>query len=896
MIEVGTVDAVRSEILGSFLIADAADAATEITVDDLADFSEDGGWLIVNDQVISYTTADDDTGIIELDTPLDNAAVEGDRVDVYTNGSRASVLWADVYIGDADETVEVMVPISIRDRLREGSLDSEQSVHLDVSGDTFTLVDVVGAEPLLDPTYLDPEIPIPDENQSDGVPPDTSPIPTVTGLARLLLAKIEPVLNHDAVTYEWHITTDSGDTPTVGGATKHHEDSSTFTSIDTLGDGTPLVYETDYYIGTFAYDVDGAAAFSGWSEPVQMDPNGTADIAVGAITAANIEAVLILSSLIKTADAGQRLELDNDGLRVFDSDGNALVDFPTTGDDLTLEAALRTRDIIVQGGLDLRGENVGAKQSSLQMQAKVANPLSTPVVTAHWPAQALVVDGFRPVGDRNGLAFHNDVWWVAHEFFGAGFVTAYNQDGTLFGGLGAVMTLPTDYQPRGGLCHMTISGNERIIVLCKDEGAAGDPPYKVVLYDDAGNYQSEWDASGFLSVRNAHIGTDGTNLLIAQQDTAGVYKVYIRNPTTGASAGSTITCDSGTTTNMQIRGLYYGAADFGATRIVIQADDVDGFDAAHMVFNTSGVLQSTSQFLVGAKENGAGVVYADPDGDGNSSFYSLSRQSANIYQHSDLTPTTYWLTYTWYDADSTGGTHETEMASPIGKAALRRQCLTITTPPIPDQGGTDDADSVRIYAGTSSTRTSQWRQSTPAAGVRTYTISKLVTSGSNPPSSSDFPGVAAFAITNLNDDPVLSGEDLPWTSYTPVVTGGTSNPTTSNSTLIGRYMVRQKKVEFEIHLTVGLSWAASPGSGVYSVTLPPVTPARSHLGFMGTLLDLNTLDVYTLHAMNKDSIGVLRLHRFPGTAGAAMQIFGATNPITIAQGDVVTVTGTYEAA
>lgn len=81
--EHGRILSVETMQRGSALAADAAAAATSITVDDAGDFDEDGGWLYIGTQVVEFTACNDDTGVLTLATGLTALAEQGDPVHVY---------------------------------------------------------------------------------------------------------------------------------------------------------------------------------------------------------------------------------------------------------------------------------------------------------------------------------------------------------------------------------------------------------------------------------------------------------------------------------------------------------------------------------------------------------------------------------------------------------------------------------------------------------------------------------------------------------------------------------------------------------------------------------------------------------------------------------------------
>ena len=140
---------------------------------------------------------------------------------------------------------------------------------------------------------------------SNSSAPTTSPAPTVTPLYQALEIKwtaLTAVQSPDLVTYEVHISTTSGFTPSP--STKSIETKGTFAIIKTLpGTSTSLTYGQTYYVKVVAKDIDGSAAASSqaFTETLQVD-NGdlAADsvranvIKAGEITATEVNATNLL--------------------------------------------------------------------------------------------------------------------------------------------------------------------------------------------------------------------------------------------------------------------------------------------------------------------------------------------------------------------------------------------------------------------------------------------------------------------------------------------------------------------------------------------------------------------------------------------------------------------------
>lgn len=116
---------------------------------------------------------------------------------------------------------------------------------------------------------------------SDGIAPSTSPAATVSGGLGYLFVNWTAISNADAVTYEVHISTTTGFTPSSG--TKVAETSATNISLEKDAAGSILSYGTTYYIKLIAKDRDGSAA-AGTQGSGTVSQVGVADVGAGAIT------------------------------------------------------------------------------------------------------------------------------------------------------------------------------------------------------------------------------------------------------------------------------------------------------------------------------------------------------------------------------------------------------------------------------------------------------------------------------------------------------------------------------------------------------------------------------------------------------------------------------------
>lgn len=115
---------------------------------------------------------------------------------------------------------------------------------------------------------------------TDGIPPGSSPAPVITPGIGFLLAEWLPTSNVDQVTYEVHISTVSGFSPTS--LTKIGEITGTFYFIRRLPSGSALSYATTYFVRIIAKDGDGAAAAGaqGSGSPVRVETTDVGTIPI----------------------------------------------------------------------------------------------------------------------------------------------------------------------------------------------------------------------------------------------------------------------------------------------------------------------------------------------------------------------------------------------------------------------------------------------------------------------------------------------------------------------------------------------------------------------------------------------------------------------------------------
>lgn len=150
------------------------------------------------------------------------------------------------------------------------------------------------------------------------------------------------------------------------------------------------------------------------------------------------------------------------------------------------------------------------------------------------------------------------------------------------------------------------------------------------------------------------------------------------------------------------------------------------------------------------------------------------------------------------------------------------------------------------------------------------------------PSDNIAPLESHFAAMASSIDVALggTGSGTTWTTYTPVLTGSTTNPTYTAS---GQYIQVGNTVHFNAVFTL-----TAAGSGNYSISLP-VTAANTLATFTGYLKDVSAARSYPITFESTTTIAT-------NGASTGAGYFSATSPVATAASDIIRISGTYRSA
>lgn len=145
---------------------------------------------------------------------------------------------------------------------------------------------------------------------------------------------------------------------------------------------------------------------------------------------------------------------------------------------------------------------------------------------------------------------------------------------------------------------------------------------------------------------------------------------------------------------------------------------------------------------------------------------------------------------------------------------------------------------------------------------------------------------AAQLNQQLRDNLKAIGD--PWASYTPTWTAST-NPAIGNGAIAGKYIAAGKLTHYRIQVTMGST--TTYGTGNWNLTLPVAPAGLSTFAALGSAsgYDVSAGNAFMLMPIFNGSSNLILIN--PSSAGAS-----STSPFTWASGDILSITGTYEAA
>jgi hypothetical protein len=183
--------------------------------------------------------------------------------------------------------------------------------------------------------------------------------------------------------------------------------------LDVYGDYSP--YSAEVAITTDAgFDarslIDGAVT----TTTIADGSITTAKLQARQITADLLAATIVLTSLLKTADSGKRVEVDSFGIRLYDSTEELLVNIPTNSDPVYVKGQVNASSLISQTAATLYGTNTLPGSSVTTLQNGISAPTNAPTVVASVDSLTLTTTP-SGVSTAAGIGYDSaaGTYWVA---------------------------------------------------------------------------------------------------------------------------------------------------------------------------------------------------------------------------------------------------------------------------------------------------------------------------------------------------------------------------------------------------------------------------------------------------------------------------------------------------
>lgn len=481
-----------------------------------------------------------------------------------------------------------------------------------------------------------------------------------------------------------------------------------------------------------------------------------ASLAVDKLTEGTLGAGVLLSSLLRTGELGdQRVEMDNDGIRLYDTDDNIIGNWPVVGDPF-MRGTLEALGLTVTGNMTLRGvENLLEVGSVFTLGRRTAPPNLAPTVANDW--QSVVLSSNL---SRHGLFWDatNTSFWTSRT---DSHVHEYDADGTF------LRTLAVD--DADIIAGSPVRVGTRVYVLFLQRALSLPSlqrkqqwvlqTYSEASLSDLG--QAVIPEVRIGQIRRPALGYDGTNIVVVGQEPGGelaFHKYSLADDpafvSTTVSSGKTFPTDEA----LHING--FASAESGWWVAISGTEDVENSDKVVHKYSTAGVYQADTSFPT-SDGRPLGVTH---DG---TQFWTLPSTGTRITKHTNFDWTTasdvFWLAYTFVDdngAASAGarplaaGDFETPK-SPTGKVrAFRRAAIRATAPDLPaaathigwymDRGGSEPT---LDYVADTTTKTTRFTSFT--AG------------GAAPPAATNFPDSTVAALQSSDGTPLLRADGIP---------------------------------------------------------------------------------------------------------------------------------------
>lgn len=485
-------------------------------------------------------------------------------------------------------------------------------------------------------------------------------------------------------------------------------------------------------------------------------------LTAGSVTGEILAGQILLGSTITTAESGQRVTIDESGIRLHDADETVRVSLPTEpGQDAQFRGRVEADGLTVRQGASFYSPwNEFARDSVINLAEQVEGPVASPIPEMIWdrvPLEQVAYDDLL----GNFALDPSQIIGVGRDFEAGGnriLIFQKRPGGTRI----------WYYEMDGTLSPLVVEGQPHPFQDWEDWTITGG------IYTDSAKYWfGQWAVNGNWYFRNGSTGNfteyqtgnvtnrvamgwNGTDYLVVDR-ASGKYRLRRVDPTTNPVTVLGSVPSDVDALSPQINFIWQGPADFGTTRWVVGHES----SGAYRTLSTTGVYSSEYDWRPGHTRMGGFWNSA------NSLFYTIS-SSGYLVQHTDLAWTdpaldTWHMGQSFVDTNPAGdGTHETALGSVASFTMFKRAKVRFTLADVPFSGEDDDPNGWVLYGKRGTAPGSPADMVEQGSGTylqNTFVMSEEPTTvGAVAKSVGDFPGANPARLRSgrtYPDDPAL---------------------------------------------------------------------------------------------------------------------------------------------
>jgi len=762
-LEVARVADVTEVRAGSELSADFVATNTLLTLYVTTDFSDVGGQVEIDGDVYDYETKDVEAGTLTLVNGLLRDMPADTQVWVFPESlTKVAIVEMDQEVDQARVPHNLLG--SIEAMVRDGY--DQESVILEQMGNTWVIKDVFAEQYKLQGEYIPPET-LPASDSGPTTPPASSPTLSLSGSKDAITAVAHGIID-PTTTLDYYLD-----------GVLMESTRSTVMVFRTDSAGNPLVKDTEYDFYVVARNVIDSAAPSP-TVTGQLNPAVDSDAILAVVTAgfALLGSLEIGGITIKPPSGSDPTApgYDPGGIIIPLTTGGE-IRFPADGSQAIIEAALRTADLIVSGGLAINGQT-NYVNGTLFLGSGTPDP-TTPTVIGSTiitkdlkflsaTGQPLV---YTPYNYHRGLAKATNGKYAI--------ISVGSSNGALKllriidpATNRVVAEIDSDTEVLD-FRSVTAIGNKFYVLGHRWNASAAESQWRLQVYND--NAVNTGEGRWLESTTGARLvpitywdsaiaaDPDGVHVWCARSQSngkVGFYKYTAADPGSNLEAvESHVSADVvGATV---LHGAYYvGNGDFGAKRHALHGTYSGQYQIK--VFNpTTWVEDLTQSWFDGWWAGGMifdGGVFKTLD---YNSTDGAIVHFARVGSVSSLANTVV-AKHAWWDNNGVDGNKESAASAVATKILPMREWPTLTVPPPPNTGSADNpANSVRIYLAQTEAALKLHQTIQPAAGQQirsqtTITAKTLVGTGTEvPKAATSFPVASSSgSVQSVNADGV----------------------------------------------------------------------------------------------------------------------------------------------